>query len=624
MKKNKVLILVMPLADPHFIGLGPALIRSILLQNAIECDIFYANLVFSRIVQGDHLVESQLVNLAQGELIFAPYYFGTPKKQSIDLLQTFVSGLAKKPEEITEQRFSDLLDKAGEFLDEIFNAIHWEEYDVIGFSVLMQQTIASLALAKKIKGKYPDSKILFGGPNVANPMGEEVIRSFPEVDYVIEGEADAIIVEAINEIIEKSDNSFKTPGILYRSPEGDLLRSGSVEPFFDLDKLPIPDYQPYFKQLEINKLNYIQPTLPLESSRGCWWGERNHCSFCGMDDHFLKFRTKSSDRIVSEVLNVSAKYRYNDIFFVDNIIDYKYNKTLLPVLSYLIEEEEYDINYFFESKSNLNRRSIREFKNSGINTVQPGLENFSDNLLGIMNKGVTGIRQVQTLKFMAEQNMNVNWNLIYRIPGETVQDYLEQIELLEYIHHLPPLHPTGFIPMQINRYAPNFINPEKYGIKRIEPRKHYFEIFQKKEIQIDSLAYYFDYERIEDSAENLQDLYIKLDESLQLWRDCYSMDSLVQERGPGFVKIIDQRNIIDNNKIIKQDKKIEIYEGIYSDIFSFLDSVKSFNSIQKEFGGNIGVSDLHKFLEELVQRKFVYRNKLEQYLNLPLLLTLRA
>ena len=33
----------------------------------------------------------------------------------------------------------------------------------------------------------------------------------------------------------------------------------------------------------------MSPTLLIETSRGCWWGERNHCTFCGLNGSSMSF-----------------------------------------------------------------------------------------------------------------------------------------------------------------------------------------------------------------------------------------------------------------------------------------------------------------------------------------------
>ena len=65
-----------------------------------------------------------------------------------------------------------------------------------------------------------------------------------------------------------------------------------------LDQLPIPDYDEFFvlaKQLGIRS---TQPGVAIEASLGCWWGEKNLCTFCGLNATSLAFTQKSPERVL--------------------------------------------------------------------------------------------------------------------------------------------------------------------------------------------------------------------------------------------------------------------------------------------------------------------------------------
>ena len=65
----------------------------------------------------------------------------------------------------------------------------------------------------------------------------------------------------------------------------------------DLDALPYPDYTDFFAQFERSQFGKNwQPSVFVETSRGCWWGERMHCTFCGLNGATMAFRSKSAPR----------------------------------------------------------------------------------------------------------------------------------------------------------------------------------------------------------------------------------------------------------------------------------------------------------------------------------------
>jgi ribosomal peptide maturation radical SAM protein 1 len=620
---KRVLILLMPMATPEFPGLGPTLIRSILVSQGEPCDIVYGNLVFSRVIGGDAFVEHQLSKVAAAEILFTPYYFDTPREDAAEYLRDYVSHLVENPRTLTTERFTRLVDAAGRCLDELYSGIRWEDYDVVGFSVMMQQTVASLALARRIKAEHPHIRIVFGGPSTSLPMGDEMIRSFPEIDVVVEGEADAAITPLVRELRARPQGPFTVPGVLYRAPDGSIRHTGPAVPFHDLDSLPAPDYEPFFTQLEALGIRHVQPYIQIETSRGCWWGEKHHCTFCGIDDTVLKYRSKSDGVVIREILTLAARHQYPDFFSVDSIINHRSYKTLLPALGQLRDEEESDISFFFESKSNIKREQVQAYRHGGVNAVQPGVESFDDHILSLMNKGTTAARQIQCVKLLSEFGLVPNWNLIYRLPGETAEDYRRTVEIIPLLHHLPPLHGEGLIPMLLNRFAPYHNTPEQFGITNIRPLDWYRHVYPRPGIDLDRLAFYFEYDHPNHQDAELDARHAELEQAIWTWRACWRPDALLQTRGPGFVQVHDRRAFPGPGGVPEERDVLTTLVDVWAEIFTACDEVTTEAELLRAFSDRVPGDDLLGFLAQLAADRLVYRSPGGQVVNLPLLLEAR-
>ena len=59
------------------------------------------------------------------------------------------------------------------------------EADLVGFTSMFTQNVASFALARLLKESRPEIVIAMGGANCESPMGEEIARHVPAVDYVL-------------------------------------------------------------------------------------------------------------------------------------------------------------------------------------------------------------------------------------------------------------------------------------------------------------------------------------------------------------------------------------------------------------------------------------------------------
>src|SRR5262249_3404469 len=134
-------------------------------------------------------------------------------------------------------------------------------------------------------------------------------------------------------------------------------------------------------------------TLQVETSRGCWWGEKHHCLFCGLNSEYMQFRAKSKDRALAEILQLVHHYGINQVAAVDNIIDMHYFRELLPE----IKSRRLGLRLFYETKANLTKDQVRLLSEAGVTMIQPGIESFHSKVLHLMRKGVSPLQCAQLL-----------------------------------------------------------------------------------------------------------------------------------------------------------------------------------------------------------------------------------
>ena len=83
------------------------------------------------------------------------------------------------------KRLQKIRDKdAPEFIDFCVNSVDWSRFGLIGFSVVFQQLLSSLALATALKARYPSIPIVFGGASLEDDIADEIMRQCPQVDYI--------------------------------------------------------------------------------------------------------------------------------------------------------------------------------------------------------------------------------------------------------------------------------------------------------------------------------------------------------------------------------------------------------------------------------------------------------
>src|SRR5262249_22093508 len=89
------------------------------------------------------------------------------------------------------------------FVEDCLSAVDWGPYRVAGFGSAFQQNVARRALARRLKQRFPEVAILFGGANWDGEMGPEYFRAFPFVDYAVVGEADVAFPQLLRCLAER-------------------------------------------------------------------------------------------------------------------------------------------------------------------------------------------------------------------------------------------------------------------------------------------------------------------------------------------------------------------------------------------------------------------------------------
>lgn len=422
------------------------------------------------------------------------------------------------------------------FIDALIDSTDWSRFAVVAFTSTFQQNVASFALARRLKAQFGVTT-LFGGANFDGDMGREWVRTLDFIDYAAIGEGDRSL-PAFLQAMDRG-HPHEVPGIASRAADGAVRLVEETSPYSDLDALPVPDYDDYFDRTArlgiLDSAGRTQVDLPFETARGCWWGQKHHCIFCGLNSQTMKFRSKSPQRAALEIQQLSSRYRSLALEAVDNIMDLTYLSSVLPEVA----SQGYSYEIFFETKANLDPDQLGAMAAAGVHRIQPGIESLSTPLLQVMRKGTTGIRNVAFLKWCRRFGIRPSWNLLWGFPGERPDDYAEQVRTIGQIPHLQP--PDGEGRLWLERFSPMFTDGTAFGVRDVRPLASYSSVYPPS-IDLDAAAYFFEYEMdgsLPDSA--FEDLRAALAAWRESWSDPAQRPYLSARSGPGFVEVVEGR-----------------------------------------------------------------------------------
>jgi ribosomal peptide maturation radical SAM protein 1 len=534
----RVALVNMPWARAEVPSIQCGLLKAGLAERGYPADVHYLNLELSALLgpQSYRAVMSLRAERSHllGEWLFSTAAFG----RQDDGAEYFSAVLGDDVSlEFSREQLLRLRDNViPGWLDRVAAEDRWQRYGVVGFTSTFEQNVASLALARRLKDRYPALATVFGGANFDGEMGVEYVRAIDWIDFAVIGEGDKALPELVHRLATHQDPAG-VPGVCHRD-EGRAVTGKQPAPqVTDLDSLPAPDYEEYFAALaRLGReavLGPARPHLLYESSRGCWWGEKHHCTFCGLNGIAMKYRAKSAATVVRDLRELTGRHHVLTVDAVDNILDMSYFRSVLPAL----QAQGWDLRMFYEVKANLTADQVGLLRDAGVATIQPGIESLSTHVLDLMRKGSTMLINLRLLKWAQAYGIETVWNILTGFPGETDADYQRQIDLIPSLHHLNP--PGGCGPIWLERFSPYFADPA-FPIRDVTPSAAYQYVYPPP-VRADQIAYYFDYVADDTASPGVR---ARLGAAVRDWQARWAggrPPALRSERGPGWLRIADTR-----------------------------------------------------------------------------------
>ncbi|MBW2135347.1 MAG: RiPP maturation radical SAM C-methyltransferase [Deltaproteobacteria bacterium] len=362
------------------------------------------------------------------------------------------------------------------------NRVDWPRFALVGFSHCTWQLAASLYGLRQLKARHPHLPVVLGGSGCGGEMGASLLKTFPEIDYVIQGEGETALLELAERILlARADSGFTSQNILYKGisdiEEDTQVGLPADYQVAELDSLPMPDYRPYFLEIaeHLGPAPFLA-TLPVEWSRGCWWqtATRRGCKFCNLNLQWQGYRAKSPPRLIHEIETLSSTYGCLDFALMDNVLPRQGVADFCQGLGNL----KRDWRIFVELRADLPADLWVKLRQAGVHQVQIGIEALSASLLRKMGKGTTVMDNIHALKCCAEAGIVAHANLIYDFPGASPAEVSETLNVLPFLAPFPALTPVRFF---LGMGSPLYRRAEAEGLKLTGNHADYHPIWPESQ-----------------------------------------------------------------------------------------------------------------------------------------------
>lgn len=293
--------------------------------------------------------------------------------------------------------------------------------DVVGFYTQCVTYPTCINMAKKIKEKRPDIKILFGGHN-SSFLDIETLSEFNFVDFVSRGEGEISAVNLIKAI--RDDLNYSTVnGITYRNEQGRVIRNKDEKLIEDLDSLPIPALH-LVPSLEEYRKKGETLTILIESGRGCIYN-CIFCSNCRLWNH--KVRYKSIKKVIEEIkyyheFNPDEYYLVHDFFTYDE----KYVQEFCDSL----KESNLEIKWNCRCRLNVSVETLKKMRKTGCERLLYGVESGSPKMLQVMHKSIRFEDVYESIKRTIEAGILPSLSFVIGLKEETVEDLNMTLNLI--------------------------------------------------------------------------------------------------------------------------------------------------------------------------------------------------
>ena len=366
-KQKSLLLVSMPYAETSIPSIQLGLIESYLKQREVNVSTRHLYLKaadFYGLNNYNFLINSPNDSYTS-QMVFSKYVFPDHWEKNQDKFRYFYENIMCYNKDFNF-KFKNYVEQTDKFLDWTINNIDWDKHDIIGFTLNYGQFLPSLAVAKKIKEKNPVKQIIFGGSTIINELGQKVLSIFDYVDFIVSGEGE----EALFLLTTSFEDYKKIPGIISREQNKTVWNKN--DSCIDMNSLPYPNFQSYFKELsnvstDIQQYYQLYGRLPIELSRGCWW---NNCTFCNVGAYNKKYREKNYDLFAEELRFLSDTYK---------MLDFQVIGTTLPQKDYdnlceKIIKLNRDFTLITESKAAiLKSKDYAMLRKAGFSHIQTGI-----------------------------------------------------------------------------------------------------------------------------------------------------------------------------------------------------------------------------------------------------------
>jgi len=310
--------------------------------------------------------------------------------------------------------------------------------DMVGFSTTTSAFLDGYDIARLIKEKRPEVKMIFGAVH-ASSVGGQLLEHFPHIDYLCVGEGEGTLQD-----LADGKPLATISNLVWRDGER-IISNPRRARLDDLDELPFPAWHKldgFAKGYHLPLFSYVKRYgATMITSRGCPFT----CSFCDRTVYEHKYRHNSAEYTWEHMKYLRDRFGVHHINFYDDLFTAS-RKRVIELCELLIRKPlGMDWNCAIRVGHNDDEELFSLMQRAGALMLSMGMETADPAMMERHKTGVELDQVRETVKRIRRLGMRAKGLFIFGLPGETPDTFKQTSDFIMELD-LDEMNMTKFTP----------------------------------------------------------------------------------------------------------------------------------------------------------------------------------
>jgi anaerobic magnesium-protoporphyrin IX monomethyl ester cyclase len=317
-----------------------------------------------------------------------------------------------------------VVDMEGDFLstEQALSRIADSSPSMVAFGGMVTRFRYVRDLALRVRQLIPDAFLTAGNSGATTIPG--LYLASCGLDCAVLGEGEVTVSELACALDSGADWRL-VPGLAWRGPDGETVRSPAREPVADLDSLPWPAWDLFPVENYVNSMDHRQKTvrhMEVLASRGCPFD----CTYC-YRIYGRKVRRRSPRSIVAEISELVRRYGIEYTGFPDDL--FTSDRDFVMETCRLMKQELPGLKWSCLGRVNtVDREMLEAMRDAGCDWISYGIESGCDTMLMRMRRQVTSRQCLEAVRLTQSVGIHVECSFLIGMFGETRESVQKTVD----------------------------------------------------------------------------------------------------------------------------------------------------------------------------------------------------